>query len=150
MRKMTRKKCSSSESSEVSPSNCVPHWSERSAGTASIYQSFHRLSSASTVVTASPKKVSKSLGRLGTHLEQGALCCSDSDLLPPRSRYPLKWARNRQPSPPPVALPGPLPSGAPLRRQKLNALLCALRASACCGSRGLRIQTDGKAARAAA
>ena len=26
--------------------------------------------------------------------------CSDSDLLPPRSRYPLKWARNRQPSPP--------------------------------------------------
>ena len=43
----------------------------------------------------------KSFRPTGTEREEAALCCSDSDLLPPRSRYPLKWAQNRQPSPPP-------------------------------------------------
>ena len=33
-------------------------------------------------------------------MEDDTFMHSDSDLLPPRSRYPLKWARNRQPSPP--------------------------------------------------
>jgi hypothetical protein len=47
----------------------------------------------------------------GTGAKLRALCASDSDLLPPRSRYPLKWARTRQPSPPPVANPGPRLSG---------------------------------------
>ena len=56
------------------------------------------------IVTAPAKKYFE---ELGTAREEAAFCSSDSDLLPPRSRYPLKWARNRQPSPPPVALPGP-------------------------------------------
>ena len=67
------------------------------------------------IVTALNQKNLKFPGR-GTDFEEGALCSSDSDLLPPRSRYPLKWARNRQPSPPPVALPGPLLSGAQQQR----------------------------------
>src|SRR5438128_1836171 len=66
--------------------------------------------------------VEKMFPGLGTHFKQGALCNSDSDLLPPRSRYPFKWARNRQPSPPPVALPGPLLSGAQ-QHQRLNGRL---------------------------
>ena len=62
---------------------------------------------------------------------QGTLCSSDSDLLPPRSRYPIKWARNRQPSPPPVALPGPLLSGPPTHRREFlrQRTLIAPRAS---------------------
>ena len=49
----------------------------------------------------------KSFRTAGTICGRRGVLHSDSDLLPPRSRYPIKWARNRQPSPPPVALPGP-------------------------------------------
>ena len=38
--------------------------------------------------------------------------------MPPRSRYPIKWARNRQPSPPPVAFPGPHLSGPRQQQQR--------------------------------
>ena len=70
------------------------------------------LVSLAQLVTAMAKKMQGYCEKRGTHCFEAALCSSDSDLLPPRSRYPFKWARNRQPSPPPVALPGPLLSGA--------------------------------------
>src|SRR4029450_3429494 len=44
---------------------------------------------------------------VGTSSEKRTFKLPDSDLLPPRSRYPTKWARIRQPSPPPVAYSGP-------------------------------------------
>ena len=112
-----RQKPSSNASSAGWRSSCAPPSIASWGGTALICLHFRRSNSAAGIVTAAPKKC---LPRLGTDFEQGAFCNSDSDLLPPRSRYPIKWARNRQPSPPPVALPGPLLSGAPSFRSLLT------------------------------
>src|SRR5574338_174894 len=98
------------------------------------------------IITALPKKM---FVGLGTVPEDAALCSSDSDLLPPRSRYPLKWARNRQPSPPPVALPGPLLSGPP-HSKTLTGPRAVLRASGLGGWREWRTRRDRRAAPATA
>ena len=95
---------------------------------------------ARTVVVTAPAKKVLELRHSGTRCKEGALCCSDSDLLPPRSRYPLKWARNRQPSPPPVALPGPLLSGALNTPTEFDR--AALRAARQCVMRMARIASS--------
>src|SRR6185369_14787178 len=92
--------------------NFAPRWTASWAAIALIYLYFLRSERAKDCYGGGEKIIL----RLGTVREDAALCSLDSDLLPPRSRYPLKWARNRQPSPPPVALPGPLLCGPPLPR----------------------------------
>src|SRR6187551_981410 len=118
MRRETAKKFSSSALFPGSQSSCVPLWSASSAVTALKFQYFRHNRPRKTCYGCDEKSFEKT----GTSVEEGAFCNSDSDLLPPRSRYPLKWARNRQPSPPPVALPGPHffphPSLQPLTRPR--------------------------------
>ncbi len=101
-------------------------WTENLAATALICLYFLNRSNRQIRYGRNQKNVCRALG---TVREQAALCCLDSDLLPPRSRYPFKWARNRQPSPPPVALPGPLLSGAQ-QQPRLHGPPSAQRASA--------------------
>ena len=117
----------------VWPSSCAPRSIASWGGTALICLYFRQSNSDQADRYGGAKKI---LPRLGTDFEQGAFCTSDSDLLPPRSRYPIKWARNRQPSPPPVALPGPLLSGAPLPSRADRA---ARRAARQCVSRMARM-----------
>src|SRR6476660_4127157 len=108
---MIRRRSSSNESSPDSPSSYARRSTGSSAATALNCRSFRQPDRLKRGRYASDEKMFE---RFGTDFEEDALCNSDSDLLPPRSRYPIKRARNRQPSPPPVALPGPLLSGAPL------------------------------------
>src|SRR3954464_11569754 len=129
MKRATPPRRNSSGSSAASPSSYAPRWSAASAGTALICQYFRTSDQRYGRYGADQKNAPK-LTIVGTEIENAALCTSDSDLLPPRSRYPIKWARNRQPSPPPsrypikggrnrhpppppVAFPGPHLSGPP-------------------------------------
>src|SRR6202007_2155932 len=91
-----------------SQSSCARRSTASLAAIALICLCFRRSELSLGLVTGLAKKVAISFRARGTQFEEGALCSSDSDLLPPRSRYPLKWARNRQPSPPPGRFPGPL------------------------------------------
>ena len=109
-KRATRQRPNLNALSAVSPSSCDPRSSAASAGTALICQSFRANDPKRFRYGCNQKSYFEYRSR-GTQFENAALCTSDSDLLPPRSRYPIKWARNRQPSPPPVAFPGPLLSG---------------------------------------
>ena len=52
------------------------------------------------------RRSGKNFGKGRNHRSPPSLCGSDSDLLPPRSRYPTEWARNAPTPSPPVAHSG--------------------------------------------
>ena len=119
-----REKVSSNGSSAGWPSNCARRSSASSAATALICRSFRRLKRNRRSLRRREKNFRKRRNRSRTRDVKH----SDSDLLPPRSRYPIKWARNRQPSPPPVAFPGPHLSGALSHQPKLSRRRACARA----------------------